>query len=99
MVTSTLRKYLSVLSLTLVTHEILVLIAYAQIFPINAHAGVSSEARGKNFGLSLILQSNFVCVQRRLWHVGANAQTPLGIRCSLMRYVAKYRAMTLISYC
>ena len=34
-------------------HEILALIAYAQIPLINAHADVSSKAMGLHFGLSL----------------------------------------------
>ena len=41
-------------------HEILVLIAYAQMSLINAHTDVSGEARGQKFGLSLQLPPCFV---------------------------------------
>ena len=41
-------------------YMILVLIAYAQKPSLNAHADISSGARGLNFGLSLHLLTNFV---------------------------------------
>ena len=41
-------------------HEILVLIAYAQMYLINAHVNIASKARGLNFGLRLNLQPYFV---------------------------------------
>ena len=40
--------------------ECLVLVAYAQTPPLNAHADVSRGARGLNFGLSLHLNIYFV---------------------------------------
>ena len=42
------------------SHEISVLIAYAQISTINMHADVSSRARGLSFDTSLHLYSYFV---------------------------------------
>ena len=41
-------------------HEVLLLIAYAQMPLLNAHADNSSEARSLNFGLSLRLQLYFI---------------------------------------
>ena len=44
---------------------ILVLIAYAQASPLNAHADISRRARGLNFGLSLPLLPYFVYARRK----------------------------------
>ena len=41
-------------------HEILVLIAYAQMYLINAHSDVSSKVRGLSFVLSHHLHRYFV---------------------------------------
>ena len=41
-------------------HESLVLIAFAQKPPLNAHADLHTVARGLNFGLTLHLHQNFV---------------------------------------
>ena len=56
-------------------HDILVLIAYAQMPSLKIHADVSSGARGLH-----------LCAweQRRLRRVCAFAQTRLSLRCSVM---------------
>ena len=41
-------------------HEILVIIAYAQMYLINAHSGISIKARGLSFVLSHHLHPYFV---------------------------------------
>ena len=63
--------------------DILVLIAYTQNPPINAHAGTSSVAQVLNFDLSL---------HPYPWVVNANsegsAQARLNLRCPKMRYIS-----------
>ena len=56
-------------------HNILVLVAYAQMPLINAHTNISSEARGLNFDLILIL-SNFEFDHVHPY-LGLNARKPV----------------------
>ena len=66
-------------------YYILVLIAYAQRPPLNAHAGVSSGSRGLTVGVSLHLHPYFMYASSE--GSGQSAQTHQSLRCSTNCYV------------
>ena len=64
-----------------VVHENSVLIAYVQLSLMNAHADISSKARGRCHSQSLLLHSFSAYAGRK---TAVQAQTRMNLRCSLM---------------
>ena len=78
------------------TVTVSILIAYAQMSLIKAHADVQCFLWGywsKLWSESSSTSILCVCKKRRLWRVRAYAKTLLSIRSSLMQYVPKSRAL------
>ena len=63
------------------THEILVLVAYAQNLPLKAHANIFGKPRGLNFGCFFYQEPYFECVQA----AKAQASLCLSLHCSTMQ--------------